>query len=85
MVQLAVIFLILVAVTPFVTFYLLGKYRKLRVDLDQGNAGVGGVAAEIDLAVAAALGQPEFDISDLENPEDSGPENTGPKSPDEGD
>src|SRR5690349_5481582 len=30
-------------------------------------------------------GQPEFDISDLENPEDSGPENTGPKSPDEGD
>ncbi len=30
-------------------------------------------------------GQPEFDISDLENPEDSGPENTGPKGQDEGD
>jgi hypothetical protein len=29
-------------------------------------------------------GQPEFDISDLENPE-SGPENKGPTSPDEGD
>ena len=29
-------------------------------------------------------GQPEFDISDLENPEDSGPENTGPKGQDEG-
>src|ERR1700759_213124 len=25
-------------------------------------------------------GQPEFDISDLENPEDSGPENTGPEN-----
>jgi len=30
-------------------------------------------------------GQPEFDISDLENPEDSGPGNTGPESRDEGD
>jgi hypothetical protein len=37
MVQLAVVFLILVAITPFVTFYLLGAYRKLRVDLDEAK------------------------------------------------
>src|SRR5690348_18432546 len=37
MVELAVIFLILVAITPFVTFYLLGRYRKLRADLDEAK------------------------------------------------
>jgi hypothetical protein len=34
MVELAILFLILVAITPFFTFYLLAKYRRLREDLD---------------------------------------------------
>src|ERR1700758_1675722 len=42
-------------------------------------------ADDLENPDAFVRGQPEFDISDLENPEDSGPENTGPKSPDEGD
>ena len=42
-------------------------------------------ADDLENPDAFVRGQPEFDISDLETPEDSGPENTGPKSPDEGD
>jgi putative hydrolase len=42
-------------------------------------------ADDLENPDAFVRGQPEFDISDLENPEDSGPENTGPTSPDEGD
>src|ERR1700750_2479060 len=42
-------------------------------------------ADDLENPDAFVRGQPEFDISDLENPEDSGPENTGPKRPDEGD
>jgi len=42
-------------------------------------------ADDLENPDAFVRGQPEFEISDLENPEDSGPENTGPKSPDEGD
>jgi len=42
-------------------------------------------ADDLENPDAFVRGQPEFDISDLENPEDSGPDNTGPKSQDEGD
>jgi putative hydrolase len=42
-------------------------------------------ADDLENPDAFVRGQPEFDISDLENPEDSGPENTGPKNPGEGD
>src|ERR1700759_1971141 len=47
-------------------------------------------ADDLENPDAFVRGQPEFDISDLENPEDSGPENTGPENPgpenpDEGD
>ena len=38
MVELIVILLTLIAITPFLTFYLLRKYRKLRADLDQSRA-----------------------------------------------
>ena len=34
---LAILFLILVAITPFVTLYLFGKYRKLREDFDSAR------------------------------------------------
>jgi putative hydrolase len=42
-------------------------------------------ADDLENPDAFVRGQPEFDISDLENPEDPGPENKGPKSHDEGD
>jgi len=42
-------------------------------------------ADDLENPDAFVRGQPEFDISDLENPEDSGPENKGPNSQDEGD
>jgi putative hydrolase len=42
-------------------------------------------ADDLENPDAFVRGHPEFDISDLENPDDSGPENTGPKSQDEGD
>jgi putative hydrolase len=42
-------------------------------------------ADDLENPDAFVRGQPEFDISDLENPENSGPENTGPENTDEGD
>lgn len=33
----AILFLVLLAVTPFLTLYLLGKYKKLRADLDESR------------------------------------------------
>src|SRR5882672_10746972 len=42
-------------------------------------------ADDLENPDAFVRGQPEFDISDLENPENSGPENTGPKGQDEDD
>src|SRR6266576_3673072 len=43
------------------------------------------VADDLENPDTFVHGQPELDISGLENPEDSGPENTGPKGQDEGD
>src|SRR5207302_1483385 len=37
LVFIAILYLILVAITPFVAFYLLGKYKKLRAEFDQSK------------------------------------------------
>jgi Predicted membrane protein (DUF2339) len=72
MVQLAVIFLILVAITPFVTFYLLGKYRKLREDFDNARTAQSSEAANLRREIAELKKQLASVITTVPTPSATG-------------